>query len=207
METDKRKLYNQSWENLKLGPIGASEKAKINGIYKNCLNCNKEFRVSHSTSKKKFCSKECKAIGQSSGLTAPMRYGTGRTAIQKIIANKYNRYVSKDGNIGISRTDFIKLIESGECYYCGSTVTETLGFDRIDNTKGHIIGNVLICCELCNTTKGHRYSVEQMKQLGNLIKTFNWDGWRTMGELQLTKMKKTNETLYELQRTDKTDIG
>ena len=139
METDKRKLYNQSWENLKLGPIGASEKAKINGIYKNCLNCNKEFRV------------------------APMRYGTGRTAIQKIIANKYNRYVSKDGNIGISRTDFIKLIESGECYYCGSTVTETLGFDRIDNTKGHIIGNVLICCELCNTTKGHRYSVEQMK--------------------------------------------
>lgn len=38
------------------------------------------------------------------------------------------------------------------CVYCGNQI-ETIGLDRVDNTKGYILGNVLPCCTLCNLMK------------------------------------------------------
>ena len=50
--------------------------------------------------------------------------------------------------------------------------------------------NVVVACELCNTTKGHRFTVEQMKKIGKLIETFDMEGWRVMSEKSIDKMKK-----------------
>ena len=55
------------------------------------------------------------------------------------------------------------------CFYCEESVTNR-GLDRIDNSKGHILENTLVCCELCNMTRGNRYSVEEMLLLGSIIK-------------------------------------
>ena len=33
--------------------------------------------------------------------------------------------------------------------------------------------NTLVCCELCNLTKGKRFSVEEMKVIGLAIKSLN----------------------------------
>lgn len=40
------------------------------------------------------------------------------------------------------------------CYYCGGSLPEAGGgIDRIDNSKGYILGNVRPCCSDCNTMK------------------------------------------------------
>lgn len=36
------------------------------------------------------------------------------------------------------------------CFYCEATDINILGLDRIDNTKGHSLNNVVVCCEKCN---------------------------------------------------------
>lgn len=64
----------------------------------------------------------------------------------------------------ISLEEFFK-ITTKNCYYCGSkpkTVTNFNkvfgqytynGMDRIDNTKGYNIANVITCCKYCNYAK------------------------------------------------------
>jgi hypothetical protein len=39
------------------------------------------------------------------------------------------------------------------CNYCGDEI-ETIGIDRIDNTKGYFGSNIVPCCEACNRAKG-----------------------------------------------------
>jgi 5-methylcytosine-specific restriction endonuclease McrA len=187
---DKRKEYNTSWENLKKGPKIISENAIEKSIYKTCLCCGNEIRVPKSLyNRKKFCSLECKNQGQSKGLTAPMRKGTGMNKDRKILSGKYDRYKKRDGELDFTREEFYEWMETSSCYYCGSDETHTLGLDRIDNDKGHNKDNVVVACELCNTTKGHRFTIEQMKQIGKLIETFDMKGWRVMSEKSINKMK------------------
>jgi len=38
------------------------------------------------------------------------------------------------------------------CYYCNSPIP-TIGLDRVDNTKGYTMDNVVSCCKVCNLMK------------------------------------------------------
>ena len=38
------------------------------------------------------------------------------------------------------------------CWYCGET-PETIGLDRVDNSKGYTLRNVVSCCSSCNLAK------------------------------------------------------
>jgi hypothetical protein len=38
------------------------------------------------------------------------------------------------------------------CYYCGNSIP-TIGLDRVDNTKGYTMDNVVPCCKVCNRLK------------------------------------------------------
>jgi|SRR3989338_1466981 len=38
------------------------------------------------------------------------------------------------------------------CFYCGSTIA-TIGLDRLDNSNGYLVGNVVPCCFWCNRMK------------------------------------------------------
>ena len=144
--------------------------------YVTCISCNKSFHRPKSKVKSDniFCSIVCKATGMSNGDTKPMRKGTGLyDKVTPLIRRKYYKYKSRDNDkfsIDLDYTvdDFIKNIKDGECYYCGDK--EKLGYDRINNNKGHISSNVVICCELCNMTRGDRYSMEEMILLGKVIK-------------------------------------
>ena len=44
-------------------------------------------------------------------------------------------------------------IFSSKCIYCGEDDWRKLGCDRIDNSIGHIIGNVVPCCLKCNNER------------------------------------------------------
>lgn len=39
------------------------------------------------------------------------------------------------------------------CTYCGKEI-QTIGLDRVDNSKGYTKSNVVSCCSICNALKG-----------------------------------------------------
>lgn len=63
--------------------------------------------------------------------------------------------------------DDVKRIINEPCFYCGAEKTNTKitknckegysynGIDRVDNSKGYTIDNVVSCCKRCNTAKSN----------------------------------------------------
>lgn len=56
------------------------------------------------------------------------------------------------------------------CIYCGETDWRKLGCDRIDNTKPHTKDNVVPCCTRCNKLRSNKFTVDEMKEIGAVIK-------------------------------------
>lgn len=55
------------------------------------------------------------------------------------------------------------------CVYCGTD--NNIGCDRIDNTMGHTINNVVPCCKKCNSIRNSFFTVEQTKLIIAYIKS------------------------------------
>lgn len=62
---------------------------------------------------------------------------------------------------------FLENIAYKNCIYCGDK--DNIGCDRIDNSIGHIKGNVVPCCYTCNVVRNNIFTVEEMKELGKSI--------------------------------------
>lgn len=67
----------------------------------------------------------------------------------------------RGGDFGLDYEEF-KAFVSRPCAYCGSLGTPkqkyghysiSNGIDRIDNSKGYVVGNVAPCCKTCNQFK------------------------------------------------------
>lgn len=117
-----------------------------------------------------FCCPKCKKAGHH--LWPNPKKGTGCSMQIKYLKRKYYKYRLFDKGKGLrvmscGVSDFVARLLHGSCYYCGSQ--ERLGLDRIDNSKGHTENNTVVCCELCNMTRGDRFSVEEMKEIGSTI--------------------------------------
>lgn len=57
-----------------------------------------------------------------------------------------------------------------ECIYCGEKDWKKLGCDRINNERPHTKDNVVCCCKRCNTLKSNKFTVDEMKEIGAVIK-------------------------------------
>jgi hypothetical protein len=57
------------------------------------------------------------------------------------------------GDPHISEQSVIDMIING-CKYCGDSSPLMMGLDRIDNSLGHTIDNVVPCCRRCNYIRG-----------------------------------------------------
>lgn len=92
---------------------------------------------------------------------------------RKPIVERLIRYAVKDDNReyqnDLEYDWFYDNIFTKPCVYCGTT-TELIGADRIDNSKGHTMDNVVPSCGLCNMTRADRFSHEEMFLLGETIK-------------------------------------
>lgn len=51
----------------------------------------------------------------------------------------------------ITKDEFM-LFWQKPCFYCGDIVA-TIGLDRVDNSRGYVLGNVVSCCKTCNFSK------------------------------------------------------
>lgn len=68
---------------------------------------------------------------------------------------KYSDYKDRSLKRGIefllSKEQFMAFWRK-PCYYCGYKI-KTIGLDRVDNSKGYELGNIVACCALCNQAK------------------------------------------------------
>lgn len=63
--------------------------------------------------------------------------------------------------------EFLEESLSLPCTYCGFPST---GLDRVDNSKGHTMGNSVPCCYECNSARLDNFSHEEMKLIGEAIR-------------------------------------
>lgn len=75
-----------------------------------------------------------------------------------------NKGKSRGYSWSIGFEDYSILMMKG-CHYCSSDLlTETgIGLDRIDNSLGYTLANVLPCCGDCNKIKQDKLTVEEME--------------------------------------------
>ena len=75
--------------------------------------------------------------------------------------------------------DFKNIIFK-DCTYCGAkpkNVSERNrnlrlhnGIDRMDNSMGYFITNIVPCCSVCNSIKGKFLTYSQMLQVGHILR-------------------------------------
>lgn len=87
--------------------------------------------------------------------------------LSKMLSSYRNSDIRKGLEFNMTRDDLFKIVKE-PCTYCGAI--ENIGADRIDNSKGHIVDNVIPCCYVCNVVRSNLFSVEEMKILGKTIK-------------------------------------
>jgi len=63
----------------------------------------------------------------------------------------------------------IKELRTGNCVYCGIN-QNVMTIDRKDNNIGYIKSNCVTACWLCNRTKGHILSYDEMLIFGEAVK-------------------------------------
>jgi len=90
-----------------------------------------------------------------------------RSKASKMIASY--RCSDKKKNVDCDLTiDFmVNKIFTSNCVYCGTS--NNIGCDRIDNTKGHTINNVMPACYECNVIRRNEFTIEEMKKIGKVI--------------------------------------
>jgi len=64
----------------------------------------------------------------------------------------------------------IENIINSKCIYCGESDWNKLGCDRIDNSKPHTRDNIVCACGRCNIVRGDKFTVDEMKEIGETIK-------------------------------------
>ena len=57
-----------------------------------------------------------------------------------------------DIEFSLNRKVFEDWYGKTNCNYCGDRIP-TLGIDRLDSSKGYIVGNITPCCGTCNSMK------------------------------------------------------
>ena len=55
-----------------------------------------------------------------------------------------------------------------KCYYCNSRIA-TIGLDRVDNTKGYDLSNIVSCCEFCNRMKNSHTLEDFINQCKKIV--------------------------------------
>jgi hypothetical protein len=111
------------------------------------------------------------------------KYAQSEKGKKKI--NKYNltikaRFIRSKYAANKKNTIFTLTFEEYEkaisdpCYYCQDFFDKKsktgIGLDRMDNSKGYEIGNVISCCGRCNIMKSNWMSAQETVAVINLIK-------------------------------------
>lgn len=112
-----------------------------------CIKCEEEKSLGEYTRKGKYQTtdticKQCKAAYAARYRLTPM----GKYVAYKADAKRSGR------NFNLTFEEFNSFWQE-PCFYCGSEI-DTIGLDRVDNSVGYQLDNVVSCCFQCNKWKG-----------------------------------------------------
>jgi hypothetical protein len=102
--------------------------------------------------------------------------GRGRRYISPLdskIGDRFSQYVSRAERrqlaFELTRDQFKELLMSS-CAYCGEDADPLNGVDRVDSSKGYVIGNVKSACFTCNRAKSDMSYTEFVAWIERLVK-------------------------------------
>lgn len=95
------------------------------------------------------------------------KYRNTKGRIKGLLKSYRERDLKKNLEFNLTEEWFRDNILNKSCFYCKDT--NLIGVDRIDNNLGHIISNCIPCCSVCNSVRNSIFTIEEMKELGNLI--------------------------------------
>ena len=78
----------------------------------------------------------------------------------------YRRDERKCHYCNIEEKDFLRIWD-GPFY---KTRGKRLEVDRKDNSQGHTLQNCVLACALCNNAKSNKFTYEEFKRVGDVIK-------------------------------------
>ena len=100
-----------------------------------------------------------------------------RTALG-LIHNSYEKSAKQRGHtFHLTKEETTKLFVK-DCYYCGTSPSNIRkysgievkynGLDRVDNSRGYTIDNIVTCCYLCNYHKGTKSLTEFLNYIAKV---------------------------------------
>lgn len=155
--------------------------------HKTCTDCDQSKPMSEyykSSGSRLGVSSVCKVCNQK-------RCRTNRASLKNLDAHLlgvydgFNHALAKDRKVGrqtCSPEEFFEAVNK-PCAYCGWYSSEEANTaDRIDNSLGHMTGNINPACLPCNQLRGDRYTVEDMKRLfGPVVREARRERERQLG--------------------------
>lgn len=130
---------------------------KVGIVYMNCQRCG--IRLQRKGNMQKYCGNR-KIKTSCSYLVYRQHLVKNKEEYSKTPVHFLNMYRGGARRRGYEfnlTLEDLKLFWHKPCYYCGTKI-DFIGMDRIDNTKGYILGNIVSCCWLCNEMKkAHTY--------------------------------------------------
>lgn len=132
-------------------------------VKRSCTKCQRVFMLLEFPKGKRAC-QECYLSGRA--------HARASSKYQKTQNGKYAQYKSsakqRDIDFLLSKDEFISFWQK-PCFYCLSQI-ETVGIDRIDNTKPYQIGNTTPCCAKCNLMKLDMDRQEWFEHMRKILK-------------------------------------
>ena len=162
---------NSHWSEKGTENIGKLIKLEYEGETKTLLEWSKQYNLPYQGVRQRYFKGKCATAHE-------VLFGKARVVKEKKerdwlfrTARMFGAYKLSDKKKGFNfdlTLEFMRDEVRKECVYCGCD--ERVGLDRVDNSLGHVIGNVVPCCYECNCARMNNFTHAEMFIIGTAIK-------------------------------------
>jgi len=124
-----------------------------------CVDCGADFLGAYGGSKARKRCDTCTAANLAAReKVRRTEKATEIRAYYRLTGTRYKFLLYRARNAGLAveftEEQFAELVEDAGCYYCGGTLAQaSFSLDRVDNSAGYTLENVVACCKACNMDK------------------------------------------------------
>jgi len=151
-------------------------------IYKVCPQCKQGKNIVEfykDRTKTLAVTTYCKKCSNARRKNYPLKnkeYYSNNRKTAKIKFNSIKTNCPRRGvGFNLNREEFYKWYEGQKknCAYCGRTLSrfkkgdDGLTIDRLDNSIGYELANIVLCCWRCNIIKGYWFTSQEMLEIAN----------------------------------------
>lgn len=130
---------------------------------KTCKTCNedKELELFYKRSDNGKYASECRQCkSESKKIWYEKHKSSPHVRYQGLLSQANQRNIETN----LTKNEYYSILDTS-CHYCKNDISNDTGcgLDRIDNSIGYQLGNVLPCCSACNIGRNNNFTVEEWK--------------------------------------------